>query len=149
MTRKYRTPAAFRMALEAHMAEHASQATVPVGRIRKAVLFERLLARLQIVAPDRWLLKGALALDFRFGARTRATNDMDLARADDVESATADLMAAAAHDAGDHFRFIVRQTDRLDALEEATAVRYHVRAELADRLFDEAVLDIGFVARER
>jgi len=57
-------------------------AGVPIQRIRKAVLFERLLARLQLVAPDRWLLKGALALDFRFGAGARATNDMDLARAD-------------------------------------------------------------------
>ncbi len=27
-------------------------------------------------------------------------------------------------------------------------MRYHVRADLADRLFDEAVLDIGFVPRE-
>jgi hypothetical protein len=38
---------------------------------------------------------------------------MDLARADDVASATADLMAAAAHDLGDYFTFTVQQTDRL------------------------------------
>ncbi len=106
--RKYRTAAAFRMAVEAHIAEHARQAAIPVGRVRKAVMFERLLARLQAVAPDHCLLKGALALDFRFGARARATNDMDLACADDVESATADLMVAAAYDADDYFRFIVR-----------------------------------------
>lgn len=148
MTQKYRTAAGFRMALERHLTEHARLAGVPAGRVRKAVMFERLLARLQIVAPDRWLLKGALALDFRFGTRARATNDMDLARADDAERATADLMAAAAYGAGDYFRFIVQQTDRLDVLEDATAVRYNVRAELADRRFEEAVLDIGFVSRE-
>jgi hypothetical protein len=136
------------MALEAHTTERARRGTVPVGRVRKAVVFERLLARLQVVAPDRWLLKGALALDFRFGARARATNDMDLARSDDEESATVDLMAAASYDAGDYFRFIIRRTGRLDVLQEATAVRYHVRAELAGRLFEEAVLDIGFVPRD-
>jgi len=43
---------------------------------RKAVLFERLLARLRIAASERWLLKGAPALDLRFGACARAPNDM-------------------------------------------------------------------------
>lgn len=148
MTQKYRTAAGFKMALERHLTEHVRVAVVPMGRVRKAVVFERLLARLQIVAPDRWLLKGALALDFRFGTRARGTNDMDLARADDVESATTDLMAAAAYDTDDYFRFVVQQTDRLTMLENATAVRYHVRANLADRRFEEAVLDIGFVPRE-
>jgi hypothetical protein len=148
MTGKYRTAAAFRTALEAHLARHSRRATVPIGRVRKAVVFERLLARLQIVVPDRWLLKGALALDFRFGTRARATNDMDLAHADDVETATADLMAAAAYDAGDYFRFVVQRTNRLDVLEDAIAVRYHVQVELAARRFEEAVLDIGFVPRE-
>lgn len=121
MTGKYRTAAAFRTALEAHIAAHARRATVLVVRVRKAAMFERLLARLQTVAPDRWLLKDALALDFRFGTRARATNDMDLARIDDVETATAELMAAAAYDAGDNFRFVVQQTNRLDALETAAA----------------------------
>lgn len=148
MTQKYRTAAGFRMALERHLTEHARLAAVPIVRVRKGVMFERMLARLQIVAPDRWLLKGALALDFRFGTRARATNDMDLAHADDAARATADLIAAAAYDAGDYFRFTVQQTDRLDALEDATAVRYHVQAELADRRFEDAVLDIGFASRE-
>jgi len=144
--RKYRTAAAFKMALDAHLAQHARDAGVPIQRIRKAVLFERLLARLQLVAPNRWLLKGALALDFRFGAGTRATNDMDLARADNAANATIDLMTAAAYDLDDYFTFIVQQTDRLNALEDAVAVRYHVKADLAGRLFEAAVLDIGFMS---
>ncbi|HEY8287286.1 MAG TPA: nucleotidyl transferase AbiEii/AbiGii toxin family protein [Chloroflexota bacterium] len=146
--RKYRTAPAFKMALDAHLTQQARQAGVPIQRVRKAVLFERLLVRMHIAAPDRWLLKGALALDYRFGARARATNDMDLARADDVASATADLMAAAAHDLGDYFTFTVQQTDRLAALEDAVAMRYHVRADLTGRIFEQATLDIGFVPRE-
>ena len=33
-------------------------------------VFDRLLARLLVVAPNRWLLKGAVALDFRYGAKS-------------------------------------------------------------------------------
>jgi hypothetical protein len=62
---RYTSAAAFRQALEAHI-RHRSQATgLSVVRLRKGVTFDRLLARLLAVAPDRWLLKGALALDFR------------------------------------------------------------------------------------
>lgn len=46
----------------------------------------------------------------------------------------------------DYFTFIVQQTDRLNALEDAVAVRYHVKADLTGRLFEAAVLDIGFMS---
>ena len=49
-------------------------------RLRKLVVFERLLSRLLVVAPERWVLKGGVALDFRFGERARATVGLDLAR---------------------------------------------------------------------
>jgi hypothetical protein len=62
---KYTTPGAFRTALEQRLLTMAHAADLPVVRLRKLVVFERLLARLLIVAPDRWLLKGALALDLR------------------------------------------------------------------------------------
>jgi hypothetical protein len=32
------------------------------------------------VAPDRWVLKGALALDFWLGGASRSTKDIDLGR---------------------------------------------------------------------
>ena len=50
-----------------------------LARLRKEVAFDRLLARLLVVAPGRWVLKGGLALDFRFGERARTTRDIDLA----------------------------------------------------------------------
>lgn len=79
---RYATPGAFRTALERRLLTTAQQAKVPVVRLRKLVVFDRLLARLLLVAPERWLLKGALALDLRLGARSRTTKDMDLARQD-------------------------------------------------------------------
>ena len=46
--------------------------------------------------------------------------------------------------AGDFFGFSVERTAELDELQEGAAVRYRVRAELAGRLFEEFVLDVGF-----
>jgi hypothetical protein len=108
----------------------ASNHAAAVRRLRQAVAFERLLGRLLIVAPNRWLLKGGLALDFRIGARARATKDMDLAHRHDPSAATADLLTAGHHDLGDHFSFAISQTDDLDALQDGTAVCYHVQAAL-------------------
>jgi len=116
-------------------------------RLRKSVVFDRLLARLMVAARGRWLLKGAVALDFRLGERTRTTKDLDLARQDDEASATADFLAAQAVDLGDHFVFAVSRTDRLDELREGVAVRYHVACELGGRPFDDVTVDVGFADR--
>ncbi|MGH2387799.1 MAG: nucleotidyl transferase AbiEii/AbiGii toxin family protein, partial [Chloroflexota bacterium] len=91
---RYQTGTAFRTALETRLVERAQDSGIAIQRLRRAVAFERLLARLLIVAPNRWMLKGGLALDFRLGARARATKDMDLAHLDDPAAATADLLAA-------------------------------------------------------
>jgi len=141
---RYATAAAFRSALEAQIRLQSQRGGPSIMRLRKAITFERLLARLLAVAPDRWLLKGALALDFRLGSHARATMDMDLGRYDDSDAATSDLLAAQEHDLGDYFVFNVERTDRLAALREATAVRYHVHAELASRTFEHVTVDIGF-----
>jgi Nucleotidyl transferase AbiEii toxin, Type IV TA system len=141
---KYATPGAFRTALERRLLDAARHTGLPVVRLRKLVVFDRLLARLLAVAPDRWLLKGALALDLRLGARSRTTRDMDLARQDDDAAATADLLAAQALDLGDYFTFAIERTGRLDAAFEGAAVRYHVAAALDGRPFEDVIVDIGF-----
>jgi hypothetical protein len=130
------------MALEQRL-RNASQAGASLVRLRKAVVFDRLLARLMVVAPNRWVLKGALALDFRLGNRTRTTKDMDLAREDNEEAATADFIAAQEVDLADFFVFDIQKTRGLG---EATGgvVRYRARAELAARLFEEVVIDVSF-----
>ena len=100
---KYQTAAGFRTALERRLLEPSRDSGTSLVRLRKAVVFDRLLARLLRVAPGRWVLKGALALDFRMGERTRTTKDMDLVRKDDEESATTDLIACQAIDLDDFF----------------------------------------------
>jgi hypothetical protein len=141
---RYASPAAFRTALETRLLAHSRATSLSLDRLRKQVVFERLLARLLVAAPNRWVLKGGFALDLRLGARARSTKDIDLARRDDVEHATADLLAVQVIDLEDYFVFVVERTnDFVDAFEGA-AVRYRVTASVAGRRFEHVIVDIGF-----
>ena len=133
---RYETAAGFRQALEQRLLDRSRATGASLVRLRKTVVFDRLLARLSAAAPGRWVLKGALALDFRLGQRGRTTKDLDLIRRDDEEAATSDLLAAQSVDLGDFFVFSVEKVGRPpDA--EGDAVRYRVQAELGGRLFED------------
>jgi Nucleotidyl transferase AbiEii toxin, Type IV TA system len=75
---RYESGAAFRRALEDSLRTLSLSSTLPLVRLRKMVAFDRLLARLIAAEPDRWVLKGGLALQFRLGSRARKTKDIDL-----------------------------------------------------------------------
>lgn len=141
---KYQTAPSFRQAIEQRLLNQTRETALSIVRLRKTIVFDRLLARLSDAAPGRWMLKGALALDFRLRQRSRATKDMDLVRRDNEEEATADLIAAAAVDLGDFFRFAIERRERLREEDGGGLVRYQVRAELAGRLFEDVIVDIGF-----
>jgi predicted nucleotidyltransferase component of viral defense system len=143
---RYESAHAFRDALEQRLRNQAQSAGVTVMRLRKRVAFERYLARLATAAPERWILKGALALDLRLGLGTRTTKDIDLARTDDEQAATADLAAAAALDLGDFFSYRVRRTSTLDKTIGFHAIRYNVIGDLAGRAFEQFPLDVAFTA---
>jgi hypothetical protein len=141
---RYATAAAFRQALDDRLKIEAAKTGLGIARLRKRVAFELFLRRLVAVAPDRWVLKGALALDFRFNATTRPTRDMDLGRADDEDAATEDFAAAQQLTLDDFFTFAARRTDAFDDADDFRAIRFHVTAELAGRVFDQFVVDVGF-----
>ncbi|MGH3008546.1 MAG: nucleotidyl transferase AbiEii/AbiGii toxin family protein [Gaiellaceae bacterium] len=142
---KYGTAAAFRRALDDRLKSQSEQTGLALARLRKRVAFELFLRRLVAVAPDRWVLKGALALDFRFKATSRPTKDMDLGRTDDEDAAVEDFAAAQELVLDDFFSFVVARTDDLDDADDFRAIRFHVTAELAGRVFDQFVVDVGFV----
>jgi hypothetical protein len=77
-----------RAALDQRLKNEAAKSGIALMRLRKMVAFDRFLARLVEVAPGRWVLKGALALDLRLAGATRTTKDIDLGRLDDEEAAT-------------------------------------------------------------
>jgi predicted nucleotidyltransferase component of viral defense system len=140
---RYESAARFRQALEQRLGSRTKATGASLVRLRKTVVFERLLGRLAVAAPGKCVLKGGLALDFRLKDRSRTTKDMDLVRHDDDEAAVADLIDAASRDLGDFFSFSVEGRVRLRE-DEAGAVRCRIRAELAGRLFENVVVDIGF-----
>jgi hypothetical protein len=78
--RQYATAGAFRAALEARLNERARREGVDLGRLRRQVAFDRLLARMfdrSQPIRDGWVLKGGYALEMRF-MRARSTKDLDL-----------------------------------------------------------------------
>lgn len=141
---KYRDAATFRQALLARLRTLSGSAGIPFERLRKRLVFERLVARLLAVAPGRWALREALALDFRFRFQARATKDADLVGPDDVEAATDDLIAAQTCDLGDHFVFAMRRIQEGDPSQPEPTISFHVTAQVAGAVFDEATVDVGF-----
>lgn len=141
---KYEAAAPFRQALETRLQNEAARRGTSIVRLRKLVTFDRLLARLSVAASGRWVLKGALAIEFRTGVGGRATRDVDLARADDARAALADFEAAQRTDLGDHFLFVLERSGAVDAEDEPAGARYRATAELAGRPFETVLVDVAF-----
>jgi len=145
---KYTTGSGFRQALETRIRAEASEARVSPARLRKLVAFDRLLARLLDVAPDRWIAKGGYALNLRFGDRARTTMDLDLARQGSHEAALEDLRLAAAQDVGDFFTFEILHVEDQDHLKER-AERYRVLVSLGDGSLKICTLMLDLVIHSR
>lgn len=142
-TSRYASAGAFRQALDRRLARMSAETGRSSSRLRKEVGFDRLLARLVAVAPERWVLKGGLALDYRFGDRARTTRDIDLDTSGSELEAARDLTAAVGADLDDYFRLSLERRERDDP-DQQGAIAFHVRAEVAGRIFDEFVVDVGF-----
>ena len=83
----YSTPAALRMALEDRLLARSNETGISLDRLRRRVVFERVVARLQAAEPGRWVIKGGMALEMRLGDEARLTKDLDLGLRDEVHSA--------------------------------------------------------------
>lgn len=139
---KYTTPAAFRAALDQRLKAEAEGTGLNITRLRKRVAFELFLRRLVAVGSGRWVLKGAFALDLRLDVATRPTKDIDLGRDDSVDAAIEDITAAQELDLDDYMSFTATRADAFDP-DEFAAIRFHVRAELAGRTFEQFIVDVG------
>jgi hypothetical protein len=131
------------MALERRLLETSKQSGLPLTRLRKAIVFERMLARLVRTVGSPWVLKGAVALEFRAKVQTRATKDLDLGYTRAAADALATLRSAAQRDLGDGFVFAVERSSEISE-DDPDAVRFLVRAELAGRTFEEMRVDVAF-----
>ena len=149
---RYATAPNFRTALEERIRQIAGRDGFAIQRIRKRVGFERFLARLQTPPDSPWFLKGAFALDLRFGDRARTTKDLDLGiylshRGDPgpgPEGIAKLLREVAEYSLDDFFVFTVPgEGEEILQEPDARAYRFTVQAWLAGRRFESFRVDVG------
>ncbi len=143
----YASPGALRAAIEARLTSHGMATATGLDRLRRRVVFERLLVRLEHAMPGYWVLKGGMALEVRLGDRARSTRDLDLAlraAAQDGDAVRERLIEAVADDPeGDGFEFRIGPT-RPIGVDEAgrPGWRLPVDARLDGRTFANVRLDV-------
>lgn len=141
---RYSSASAFAAALTAHLQHRAGETGLDFNRLHKAVAFERLLARLVDVAPDRFLLKGGVALEYRLSAPlARATQDLDISTQATLDDFTGTLRTATRLDLHDFFRFSV-DSEPQPVVDGVNAYRFRLRVHLGGRRFEDLRLDVGF-----
>jgi hypothetical protein len=144
---RYTSAAALRAALDQRLVHQANETGVDIGRLRRRVVFERLLVRFALAGEGRWILKGGVAVELRLIDRARTTRDLDLALLDfDVDGAQVrDLLADAllSSPEPDFFEFRIERF-RLTSIEGAPAPvwRASLDGHLDGRTFNKVVADI-------
>lgn len=144
----YETPQALRAALERRLLTQSEETGVPLGRLRRRVIFQRIVTRLQRAEPGRWVLKGGMALEVRLGDAARLTKDIDLGLREeslDAPDLRERLIDALGNDIdGDGFVFAVSPAKRMapDGGGHVTW-RVPVAVDLAGRQFGAVKLDVS------
>lgn len=138
------TATAMRAALETRLVNQAAAAGIEAGRLRRRLVFQRVLRRLS--QDDRWVLKGGYLLEARLAGGARTTRDLDLASAHATElgELREALDDALARDPdGDFLRFTVTGSSPLAADQAGSGGwRFSIDARLAGRTFDRVRIDV-------
>ena len=149
---RYRTDKDFRRALEERLRQYAKKENQPITRLRKRVVFERCIVRLQQYPNSPWVLKGGFALELRLGNMARMTNDMDLtadlslfdANTVSLSMVSARLREDLQKENEDKFKFLLAE-NRKEQLptQSVKAFRFTVEARLDGRMFEAIKVDVG------
>lgn len=143
----YDSPRALRTALEHRLLQRSIETGVSLDRLRRRVVFERVIARLSSAEPDAWVVKGGMALEVRLRDGARVTKDLDLGLRDDEvtsESLHERLIDILALDpAGDRFILTVGVPVTMSEGAQRVTWRARVEATLADTTFGSIQLDIA------
>ncbi len=149
---RYNTPAAFRQAFEERLRQRTRETGEPLIRMRKRIVFERCMARLQKKPDSPWVVKGGFALELRLGMRARMTKDLDLGvdlgyfvrhihRSGDVAQKLRNDLDESAED---NFTFQVpSRGEHALAIPGVQAYRFTIETRLDGRAFETINVDIG------
>ncbi len=149
---RYETPDAFRQALEERLRQRERETGEPLIRMRKRLVFERYMVRLQKKVDRPWIVKGGFALELRLGMRARMTKDLDLgvdlgyfgrrelSAAEIAQKLRDDLLG----EGGEGFAFVVAEGAEQELPTQGVkSYRFTVEARLAGRRFETIKVDIG------
>jgi len=149
---RYQTDTAFRTALEERLRQRAEQDGEPILRLRKRIVFERCMVRLQQDENSPWVLKGGFALELRLGNIARMTKDLDLT-ADlgffSTETATVSRLSDRMREDlkkenDDRFVFLVTEGSEEELPTQGVkSYRFSLEARLDGRIFERITVDVG------
>lgn len=145
---RYASAQALRTALETRLLATSQESGVALDRLRRRVLFERIVARLQLAEPGRWVLKGGMALEVRLRDSARVTKDIDVGLrdvvtdGDELHDRLIEALAGDPHDDGFVLRVAVPAALREDGGGHLTW-RVQVAASLAGKPFGGIKLDVS------
>jgi len=131
----------------------SQESAIALDRLRRRVVFQRIVTRLQRAEPGLWVLKGGMALEVRLGDNARLTKDVDLGLRDEIRDGgdlRDRLIDVLGSDVGaDGFTFGVASAERMapDGGGHLTW-RAGVSAQLAGRRFGAVKLDVSPRAHE-
>ena len=148
--KKYVSPAALRTSLEERLNRIAREKSQDILRLRRQVVFDRLLARIFAShQSSRFALKGGYALELRLH-KARTTKDIDICIHERKGSLAIDdgtllemIREAAAIDLCDFFEFVVGES--ILGLENAPygGFRFPVECRMAGRRFAHFNIDVA------
>ena len=149
----YTSDAALREALEQRLLNLSRSSGVTLDRLRRQVVLERLLARLEAADPGAWVLKGAMALEVRLGSAARTTKDVDLGLRGnggelDVGDLSEHLIDVLARETGDPFVFRLIDVRAMSVKGAGDLARARVVCRLAGHDFGTIQKDIARRTRE-
>jgi predicted nucleotidyltransferase component of viral defense system len=149
---RYQTDTAFRTALEERLRQRAEREGEPIVRLRKRVVFERCMVRLQKEPNSPWVLKGGFALELRWGNLARMTKDLDLtanvgffgADSQSLSSLSEKLREDLKRENEDRFVFLVAEgSEEQLPTQGVKSYRFSVEARLDGRSFEQIKVDVG------
>ncbi len=149
---RYETPTAFRQALEERLRQRERDTREPLVRMRKRLVFERCMERLQKRSDSPWIVKGGFALELRLGMQARMTKDLDLGvdigyfggkELSSTEVARR-LREELTVPGEDWFTFVLPQAaEQSIQIPGVQAYRFAVEARLDGREFEKVKVDVG------
>lgn len=147
-SRSYKTPEAFRMALEQRIRVAARRPAVSINRFRQLLVFDRFLARIFQHFSERAVVKGGLVLELRLD-RVRTTKDVDLRLVGDPTGVLAAMRNAGSLDLGDWLSFLVEPDPEMPTIKNEGMIydglRFRGEAQLAGKLYgDPFGIDVAF-----